>query len=364
MQKVFNKDGFNWWIGVVEDRDDPERLGRCRVRIFGLHSESKLLLPTKDLPWAVPIQPITSAALSGVGSSPLGPLPGTWVMGFFLDGEDCQQPAMLGTIASTNAGKGFAATPEKDLVSNKNDGVVKDEQGTPVVDSQGNPVRSGQPSTPGWSLGQTSETYESGGKGPGVINDYKGAAKGDYGGASYGTYQFASFLPAMNEATGKARPVYKGNSPVEAYLKDSKFRDRFKGLTPATPEFDAKWKEIASSETQAFKDDQHDFIQRKYYDVMCANLARKGMDLSKFGPGVQDLIWSTAVQFGPTCTSMFLTPLKDKAVLTDKDIITLVSEYKINTVNEYFAKSSESIRQGARNRFEREKKDLLALVKS
>ena len=41
MQGIFNKDGFNWWIGVVENRQDPEKLGRCKVRIFGYHTDSK-----------------------------------------------------------------------------------------------------------------------------------------------------------------------------------------------------------------------------------------------------------------------------------------------------------------------------------
>ena len=41
MQKIFNKDSCNWWIGVVEDRVDPEHLGRCRVRIYGYHSVEK-----------------------------------------------------------------------------------------------------------------------------------------------------------------------------------------------------------------------------------------------------------------------------------------------------------------------------------
>ena len=74
MQNIFNRDGFNWFIGVVEDRDDPEMMGRVKVRIFGYHSDDKILLPTSDLPWAIPIQPITSAGMSGVGVTPLGPL--------------------------------------------------------------------------------------------------------------------------------------------------------------------------------------------------------------------------------------------------------------------------------------------------
>jgi hypothetical protein len=91
--------GFVWWFGVVEDRDDPEELGRCRVRIAGFHTNNKQDLPTEDLPWAYPILPITSAAMSGIGQTPLGPVEGTWVFGFFRDGAAAQQPVMLGSVA-------------------------------------------------------------------------------------------------------------------------------------------------------------------------------------------------------------------------------------------------------------------------
>lgn len=100
MQRIFNNDGFNWWLGVVEDREDPEKLGRVKIRIFGYHTDDQGDLPTEELQWAWPIQPITSAALSGVGQTPIGPLEGSWVIGFFLDGADMQQPAYFGTLAS------------------------------------------------------------------------------------------------------------------------------------------------------------------------------------------------------------------------------------------------------------------------
>ena len=98
----FSGNNFVWWVGVVEDRKDPEKLGRCRVRIFGHHTNDLSVLPTNKLPWAVPMQPITSAATSGVGTTPVGPVEGTWVMGWFLDGEDCQQPMIMGTIGGKN----------------------------------------------------------------------------------------------------------------------------------------------------------------------------------------------------------------------------------------------------------------------
>ena len=361
MQRIFNKDGFNWWIGVVEDRMDPEKMGRCRVRISGYHTDSKIILPTKDLPWATPIQPITSAAISGIGSSPLGPVEGTWVIGFFLDGEDMQQPAIFGTIATRAAKKAFAVQEDPPQITNPSDGTLKDGTGNVVVDGQGEPVKAGTPTVVGWELGQTSEKFESGGKGPGTINAYNGGAGGDLGGASYGTYQLASFLPPMM-TNGRARPSSK-NSPVIQFLNNSKFKDKFAGLEPATAAFDAKWQEIATTFKDEFKKEQHDYIQKKYYDVAVANLQRKNLDMTKYGPAVQDLIWSGAVQFGPANTKAFTEPLRDKSVLTDKDIVTLVSEYKINNVDILFKSSSESIRAGVKSRYQSEKAALLKLIK-
>jgi hypothetical protein len=107
-QKLF------WWHGFVEDVDDPLKLGRCRVRIVGLHTFDKAQIPTNDLPWAIPIMPYTSASASGVGISPTGIVPGSWVVGFFQDGEMCQQPMVMGTYGGLNRLSGITSkTPDK-----------------------------------------------------------------------------------------------------------------------------------------------------------------------------------------------------------------------------------------------------------
>lgn len=90
---------FIWFFGVVEDRNDPLKLGRVRVRCYSWHTNNKEKLPTSSLPWAQCIQSVTSAANSGVGQSPTGLLEGSWVMGFFLDGEDAQKPMIMGSLA-------------------------------------------------------------------------------------------------------------------------------------------------------------------------------------------------------------------------------------------------------------------------
>ena len=91
-------DAFVWWMGVVEDRQDPLKLGRCRVRCLGYHTQDKIAIPTEHLPWATPVQPITSAAMNGIGHTPLGPVEGSWVVGFFRDGPNAQDPIFFGTV--------------------------------------------------------------------------------------------------------------------------------------------------------------------------------------------------------------------------------------------------------------------------
>ena len=90
--------GFVWFVGIVEDRQDPLRIGRVRVRCFGWHTSDKNDLPTDSLPWAQVLMPANSASTSGVGSSPTGLAEGSWVVGFFMDGRRAQTPMVLGSF--------------------------------------------------------------------------------------------------------------------------------------------------------------------------------------------------------------------------------------------------------------------------
>jgi hypothetical protein len=87
------KNGFVWWIGVVEDRQDPLKLGRCRIRCVGWHAEDKMKLPTNMLPWAIPSYPVNQ-------TQTYAPKEGDMVFGFFTDGENAQTPVMLGVFPS------------------------------------------------------------------------------------------------------------------------------------------------------------------------------------------------------------------------------------------------------------------------
>jgi hypothetical protein len=90
--------GFIWFLGVVEDRQDPTKTGRLKVRALGHHTHDLTLLPTADLPWASVVLPITASGVSGIGQSPSGLLEGSWVFGFFRDGLRRQEMVVLGSL--------------------------------------------------------------------------------------------------------------------------------------------------------------------------------------------------------------------------------------------------------------------------
>ena len=99
---VAGRNGFVWWIGIVESRNDPLKLGRCQVRIGGgWHSDNRLKVPTKDLPWATACLPINNP-------NPYAPKEGDMVMGFFLDGQSGQQPVIFGLMPSIPLKEGNA----------------------------------------------------------------------------------------------------------------------------------------------------------------------------------------------------------------------------------------------------------------
>lgn len=91
-------EGFIWWIGVVEDRNDPEQLGRVRVRCFGWHTDQKELIPTDALPWAHPVIPVNNPNM-------YTPKEGDMVFGFFMDGNNAQNPAIMGVLPGKPDGK-------------------------------------------------------------------------------------------------------------------------------------------------------------------------------------------------------------------------------------------------------------------
>lgn len=88
------EEGFRWWLGIVEDINDPLQLGRAKVRVINEHDEG---VDTVDIDWAHVLMPNTSACVDGVGDSPNLTI-GSRVVGFYMDGEEKQSAMILGTF--------------------------------------------------------------------------------------------------------------------------------------------------------------------------------------------------------------------------------------------------------------------------
>ena len=101
--KFIGLGGFLWFSGVVEDRNDPNKAGRIRVRALGHHTSNTTILPTADLPWAHCMLPSTSAGISGLGMSATGLVEGSWVLGYFRDGNERQEMIIMGTLPGVPA---------------------------------------------------------------------------------------------------------------------------------------------------------------------------------------------------------------------------------------------------------------------
>lgn len=196
-----------------------------------------------------------------------------------------------------------------------------------------------------WHLGQTSAKHETGGRGPATIS----TGRGDHGGVSYGTYQLSSKMEV-----------------VQKYLSESRYKNDFAELIPTTQAFDAKWRELATTDPR-FAQDQHDFIRRTHYDLQVAKLRHAGIDLSGRGRAVQDALWSTSVQYGGG-TDAFQRGLEEKfgnnydlTTLSDRDIVEAVQDYKISHVKKLF-ESSPDLRGNLLKRAREEKAELIELA--
>jgi hypothetical protein len=78
--------------GIVEDTNDPRKFGRVRVRVVGVHTDNKSLLPTEDLPWSTVRQSTNTWGSFSVL------LEGDSVVGYFSDGNRAQNFVVTGTI--------------------------------------------------------------------------------------------------------------------------------------------------------------------------------------------------------------------------------------------------------------------------
>lgn len=199
----------------------------------------------------------------------------------------------------------------------------------------------------GATIGAVSEKYESGGRGVGTVS----SGKGDKGGVSYGKYQLATNNNSM--------------ATFLASAEGKKVAGGLEGLTPGTPEFNAKYKELSAGDGgKAMEDAQHAYMQRTHFEPQAAKLQKTlGMDVGKEDKSVQEAVWSTATQFGPN-SSVISNALKGKdlATMTPQEKVSAIQDYKTAHNEELFKSSSADVRASTLKRATNEKNTLLGVA--
>lgn len=332
-----------FFYGVVESRSDPLKLGRCKVRVVGVHTENTALLPTKDLPWAIPLQPITSASMSGIGQSPTGVVEGSWVICFFRDGESYQEPIMIGTVAGIPESKnqslhdpygGSANTiydGVSDLVdidadiegratdtSSEVDDLILDHRnalttGNVLVQTDGTGRRRPTEGETAHEVGSiTAEGLEGN---AGTIKTEP--VRGD----QYGKYSLASYMKEGESTSPKV-----ARSPLLGFVNESQYKDEFLGMVPSTQQFNNKWKEVAAREPSRFDEAQRDYAVSTTVVPATNELRSQGVDLSSRGPAVQELIFSVHMAEGGVESINKALSNVELSTMSDAEVIQTVQE--------------------------------------
>lgn len=132
------KDGFSWWIGQVAKKSTWEKgsqfsnkgdwAARCKVRIVGHHTFDGNVLADDDLPWAqIMLDPSFGSAQGGIGGT-INLKGGETCFGFFLDGDDGQQPVIIGLLYRSDGAKNLQT---EDVVSKEKSSQFKPFTGHP-----------------------------------------------------------------------------------------------------------------------------------------------------------------------------------------------------------------------------------------
>ena len=201
------------YTGVVENRQDPLKLGRCQVRVVGLHNYNKTELKTEDLPWAFPMQPITSAAMSGIGHSPLGPVEGTWVVVMFRD-DDEQQPIILGSLGGIPQQQGTIDYDDDRMIL-KEDGYLPGSDQQTITNSTGDTSTNTSSDKVEESTGlNPASTYSPSADAIALIKQYEGLKLTAYQ-DSVGVWTIGYGTTSINGV-----PVYQGQTITEAQAEE------------------------------------------------------------------------------------------------------------------------------------------------
>lgn len=134
------------YLAEVRDfKNDPTKSGRVKVRIYNQQNDEQEV-KDDDLPWAMVVHPVTSAATAKVGISPSGLKVGSRVIVTFFPHDHAKQyPVVIGSVARGDKPEGQ---------DKSNGGVAKNSQESQK--NSGGKIKTAGPDNPA-SDGKTKE---------------------------------------------------------------------------------------------------------------------------------------------------------------------------------------------------------------
>ena len=95
------KESFRWFIGITTkhiELNPKTGTYKAKVRIIGYHPDETSVVEDKDLPWAHILVPLSLGTGIGGNACTANSKGGEYVIGFFADGDNGQQPIIMGAL--------------------------------------------------------------------------------------------------------------------------------------------------------------------------------------------------------------------------------------------------------------------------
>lgn len=259
---------------------------------------------------------------------------------------------LRGLALAASRGKGFTKREEK-LLLDAAGAESKLTEETREASARARILAAGKvlPSTLQRRAGQLSAKYESN-------NEIDCIGYDRAGGTSYGQFQLASRTGAMDMFV----KFLKGKAPDLAARLQAAGPSNTGGKTGLMPRV---WKDIAAGHPKRFAALQHEFIRANSYTPAAKSIVlTTGVDVTKHSYALREVLWSTAVQHGPSGAERIFNRAIEKADAGpdsqdfDKSVIEEV--YRIRSRK--FFRHTKRVRQAVQSRFRHEKTTALALL--
>lgn len=198
----------------------------------------------------------------------------------------------------------------------------------------------------GSMFGNIAANYESNGD-PGAIS----SGTGDLGGVSYGAFQFSSNVGSL---TAFVTWLYSAKQEFYTILNNGYIAD---GKTYGA-NFQAAWKQLASSNYDEFYALQLSYTKENYYDRFVSISKSKGYDPGRLLQynSTRNMIFSTAIQHGPTGAYNIMSGIDQSLSMTD--FITAVYDARLKTIS-YSYPAGSTTYNSVKNRYYYESGDII-----